>query len=82
MRLAYVRENDLSAPTPVTYSDMTLFFRPDGSVLSDPSDKHAHHIVFYTLERFHLGDNTSDPLLRYLRIDLATGFVTVLGDSQ
>jgi len=82
VRLAYVRENDLSASTPVTYSDMTLFFRPDGSVLSDPSDKHAHHIVVYTLERFHRGDNTSDPLLRYLRLDLATGFVTVLGDSQ
>ena len=58
--------------------DMTLFFRPDGSVLSDPADKHAHHIVVYTLERFHRGDNTSDPLLRYLRLDLATGTVTVI----
>lgn len=78
VRLAYVRENDLSASTPVTYSDMTFFFRPDGSVLSDPADTHAHHIVVYTLERFHRGGNTSDPLLRYLRLDLATGLVTVI----
>ncbi|MDX9868518.1 MAG: prepilin-type N-terminal cleavage/methylation domain-containing protein [Kiritimatiellia bacterium] len=74
VRLAYVRETDLSA----TYSDMTLFFRPDGSVLSDPADTHAHHIAVYTQERFHRGGKTSDPLLRYLRIDLATGLVALI----
>jgi hypothetical protein len=46
-------------------------------VLSDPADKHAHHIVV-TAGTLPRGDNTSDPLLRYLRLDLATGTVTVI----
>jgi len=79
VRLAYVRESDMQAASPPPiYNDMTIFFRPDGSVLSDPADKYAHHIVVYSLERFHRGNNTSEPLWRYLRIDLATGTVTII----
>jgi len=77
VRLAYAQE---TAPiSPDSGSDMWLFFfRPDGSVFSAPDDKHAHHIMVYSQERFHRGNNTSEPLLRYLRIDLATGTVTII----
>ncbi len=77
VRLAYVRESDVNSVSPVTYGEMTFFFRPDGSVLSDPADTHAHYIIVYTQERFHRGGYATSPLLRYMRIDLASGLVTI-----
>ena len=77
VRLAYAQETAPSSPD--SGSDMWLFFfRPDGSVFSNPADKYAHHIMVYSQERFHRSNNTSEPLLRYLRIDLATGTVTII----
>ena len=78
VQLAYIRETDLQSITPHPYNNMTFFFRPDGSVWSDPSDTRAHYPCVYTKERFARGQNASAPLLRYLRVDLATGFVTVI----
>lgn len=78
VRLAYVRETDLQNSTPAKQDRMMLFFRPDGSVWSDPDDTHAHYLCVYTVERFARGNSDSDTLTRYLRIDLATGLATVI----
>ncbi len=81
VQLAYVRETDLQNETPPLYDNMTLFFRPDGSAWSDPTDMRAHHLCVYTKERFARGENDAEPLQRYLRVDLATGLVTLIGDT-
>lgn len=88
VKLAYIPESTLasgnsssSSLLSQSYPDMRIFFRPDGSVLSDPEDTQAHHIIVYTQQRFHRGKDASDPLLRLLRIDLATGLVTRIGGT-
>ena len=52
--------------------ESALFFRPDGSVWSW-DDKHSHDLYVYSRELFN-----KVPLARLLRIDLATGLVTVI----
>lgn len=78
VQLAYIRETDLQSETPRLYDSMTLFFRPDGSAWSDPTDTRGHYLCVYTKERFSRGEKDSAPLERYLRVDLATGLVTVI----
>lgn len=78
VQLAYIRETDLQSKTPHLYNNMTLLFRPDGSAWSDPTDTRAHYLCVYTKERFARGQNDAEPLQRYLRVDLATGLVTVI----
>ena len=83
VRLTYIPETDIQSVAPTPYSNMSLFFRPDGSVLSDPDDKRAHYICVYSQEHFSRGDeNDSEPLRRYLRIDLATGLITVISPND
>lgn len=60
-----------------------LIFRPDGSVWS-ASDTRCHFLCVYSKELFAIGktnlENTDKPkpLTRILRVDLGTGFVTIL----
>ena len=82
VRLTYIPETDIQSVAPTPYSNMSLFFRPDGSVLSDPDDKRAHYILVYSHERFSRGQNNSDSLRRYLRIDLATGLITIISPND
>ncbi len=53
----------------------SLFFRPDGSVWSW-GDKHSHDLYVYSRELFN-----KQTLTRILRVDLATGLVTVIGGA-
>jgi len=64
-----------------------LIFRPDGSVMIDdgitPSDYPYHTIALHTAQSFPDPESaTPAPLVRLLRIDPATGTVTVLGDPR
>ena len=83
VRLAYIRETDIKSGSPSLHNNVTLFFRPDGSVWSW-DDARAHYLCVYTQERFVTGRTTLDntdlpkPLTRLLRVDLATGLVTVI----
>jgi Tfp pilus assembly protein FimT len=52
-----------------------LFFRPDGSAWSW-DDRNAHYLHLSSRELFNKA-----PLRRILRVDLATGFVTVLKEE-
>ncbi len=85
VRMAYIPEANISLMNTMplnlaaTYSEMLLFFRPDGSAFAlgvTPDDKRFHYILVYTQQRFHRGNNSSEPLSRLLRIDLSTGLVT------
>jgi type II secretory pathway pseudopilin PulG len=79
VRLAY-------QPEEVTASGQNLgvlVFRPDGSVWS-ASDTRCHYLCVYSKELFAMGKTKMDsstnpkPLTRILRVDLATGTVTVI----
>ena len=79
LRLGNVPENLLGSGS---HSDSaTLFFRPDGSAWSW-EDQRAHYLCVFTQERFARNPNDAQPLLRYLRIDLATGLVTVIKEKN
>lgn len=75
VRLKNVAEKQLGSGT--SANSAIFFFRPDGSVWSW-DDKRAHYLYVYTAERFSRTGNNSEPLMRLLRIDLATGLVTVI----
>lgn len=84
VRLAHIEEADLSSTStsPNLSRGVTFFFRPDGSVWSW-NDTRAHYLCVYTQERFSRGGaNNAQPLLRYLRVDLATGLTTVITATQ
>ena len=67
VRLANLAEQ----PPNAVAEEGSLFFRPDGSAWSW-DDQNAHYITLSSKELFN-----KKPLLRLLRVDLATGLVTV-----
>ena len=72
IRLAYMNEDQS-----LREEGSVIFFRPDGSVWSGiASDPHVHYLCVLSRERFN-----KDPLTRILRVDLATGLVTVLKEE-
>jgi len=75
VRLKNVEEKQLGDET--SANSATFVFRPDGSAWSW-DDKRAHYLYVYTTERFARKDNNSEPLMRLLRVDLATGLVSVI----
>ncbi len=74
-----------SNPDPA-YTTSIVIFRPDGSIMTDdgitlPTDPH-HTITIETVEAFSIPEGTGTaPLLRFFRVDPATGFVTVIGGT-
>ncbi len=86
--LGSITETDMTSGSSRVVEGTPLFFRPDGSAWSW-DDVRAHYLCVQTRERFAMRatklDNTDDPkpLKRLLRIDLATGLVTVIkGEAQ
>lgn len=75
IRLGNVPDDQL-ADAPIA-DHALLFFRPDGSAWSW-EDWHAHYIYVHTKERFARRGSAAEPLLRILRVDLATGLVAVI----
>lgn len=75
--LGTITEEDMTSGSAKVVEGGPLFFRPDGSAWSW-KDVHAHYLCVQTRERF-ASDETSQPLTRVLRVDLATGLVTVIG---
>lgn len=80
VRLGHVTEAAIASSTPQIAQGVTFFFRPDGSAWSW-DDARAHYLCVYTQDRFARGGNDAQPLLRYLRVDLATGLVTVIQEE-
>lgn len=69
--LAYQPENK----TAEQMNFAVLFFRPDGSVWS-ASDTRCHYLCVYSKSLFNKA-----PLVRILRVDLATGLVTIIKEG-
>ncbi len=80
VRLGHVTEAAITGSAPQITQGVTIFFRPDGSVWSW-NDVRAHYLCVYTQDRFARGGNDAQPLMRYLRVDLATGLVTVIKEE-
>lgn len=80
VRLGHVTEAAIASSTPQIAQGVTFFFRPDGSAWSW-DDVRAHYLCVYTQDRFARGNNEAQPLLRYLRVDLATGLVTIIKEE-
>jgi hypothetical protein len=70
VRLAYQTDNGAQPE-----DSGLLFFRPDGSVWSG-NDTLCHYALVSTKSLFN-----KEPLIRILRVDLATGLVTVIGGA-
>lgn len=75
VRIGNVPENGLGTESPSEHA--VLFFRPDGGAWSW-EDRQAHYLYVYTKERFARRGSNAEPLLRILRIDLATGFISLI----
>jgi len=76
--LGNVPESQLAQLSTLSHFDTgVLLFRPDGSVWSW-DEKRAHYLIAYTKERFAQTQSSAEPLVRLLRVDLATGLVTVI----
>ena len=70
----------VSSTSPLNLNNMEdgaiLFFRPDGSVWSG-YESHSHYAVVYSRKLFN-----ENPMIRLLRIDLATGSIeTIKGEA-
>jgi prepilin-type N-terminal cleavage/methylation domain-containing protein len=83
----HVRLSRREKPDSGEHTPSLLIFRPDGSVMIDdgitPSDYPYHTIALHTAQSFPDPESaTPAPLVRLLRIDPATGTVTVLGDPR
>jgi prepilin-type N-terminal cleavage/methylation domain-containing protein len=77
--LGNIQEKDIKIVPPSISAGVILVFRPDGSVWSW-EDKQAHYLCVQTRERFAKGQPTAQSLMRILRVDLTTGFITVIGE--
>ncbi len=83
----HVRLSRREKPDSGEHTPALLIFRPDGSIMTDDgitqSDYHCHIIAIQTAKSFPVpGSSRPAPLVRLLRIDPATGTVTVLGDAR